>query len=107
MGAVVDLIDEGHVVVAFGVGDFVHADGGDAFKLAVGEAVFDNPFDAAQYAVPFGVKHVGAVFPTEFARPLGEEDAHVIGEAVFAAGPGDGFEVMMFWQRRQSTRRMR
>ena len=89
--AVVDLVDEGHVVVAFGVGDFVDADGGDEVEAAVGETVLDDPLNAAKDAVPFGVKHPGAVFPTEQAGPLGEEDAKVVGEAVFAAGPGHGF----------------
>ena len=69
--AVVDLVDEGHVVVAFGVGDFVDTDGADAVEDAVGEAMFDDPLDAAKDAVPFGVKHTRAVFPTEQAGPLG------------------------------------
>lgn len=89
--AVVDLVDEGHVVVAFGVGHFIDADGTNPIKAALGQAVLDDPLDTAKDAVPFGVKQACAVFPTEKARPLGEEDAEVIGVAVFAAGPRNGF----------------
>ena len=50
-------------MVAFGVGDFIDADGGDLFENAVGETVLDDPLHTAKYAVSFGVKHPSAVFP--------------------------------------------
>ena len=63
MRSVIDLVNEGHVMVAFGVGDFIDADGPDLFENAVGETVLDDPLHTAKYAVPVGVKYLSAVFP--------------------------------------------
>lgn len=46
------MIDQGHVVVAFAVGDFIDSKGGDVLEFAVLEAVIDNPLHGAIDLVP-------------------------------------------------------
>lgn len=84
---IVDLVDEGHVVVAKGVGDLVDADGGDSFETAVGQAVVHRPFDTAKHGVPLGVELEGGLLPTEMFGPLGQKKAEHVGALVFSIGP--------------------
>ena len=86
-GPVVDLIDQGHVAVAFGVGDFIDPYRCNALHIAMGETVLDNPLHAAKYVIPFGMKHACAVFPAKQAGPLGQKDTKIVGEAMFASCP--------------------
>ena len=106
VGTIVDLVDEGHVVVAKGVGDLVDADGGDSFETeTVGQAVVHRPFDAAKHGVPLGVELEGGLLPTEMFGPLGQEKAERVGALVFSIGPRNQFDgdAAAF----QSTRRIR
>jgi len=90
--AFIDLVDEGHVVVAFAVGDFVDSEGLDALEIPVFEAESDDPGDRAKDDVPRGVKALGHLFPTQKAGPASQEMAHGVAAGVFAIGPRHLFD---------------
>lgn len=92
LGSVVDLIDEGHVVVAESVGDFIDAEGGDAVQIPVFEAIIDDPFDGTADVVPGSVEAGGGFFPAEDLCPGGEEAAECVAASVLALRPGDALD---------------
>ena len=51
-----DLIDEGEILVAFGIGDLVDADGVDRPQRAVGQAPFDHILHRVADFIPAGAE---------------------------------------------------
>ena len=60
--AEVDLIDQGEVLVAFGVLDFIGADGVNLAQRAVLQAPGDNVFDGIKNLFPGSAKRRGVSF---------------------------------------------
>jgi hypothetical protein len=87
--AEVDLIDQGKVLVAFGVLDFIDADGVNLAQRAVLQAPGDNVFDGIKNLFPGSAKRLGRFFPGKAARPAGQEEHVDFGQGVFAVAPGD------------------
>lgn len=87
----VDLIDEGHVAVAFAVSDLIHPDGGDPLQIPVPEAEIDDPFHRAADVVPTGMEAGGGFLPTQTPCPRCEEMAVNIATGMLALRPRDGF----------------
>jgi hypothetical protein len=57
--------------VAFGVLDFIHADGIDLTERAVLQSERDDRFDGVADLVPGGTKRLGRFFPGKAAGPTG------------------------------------
>ncbi len=87
--AAVDLIDEGHIFVAFAVSDLIDPDGGDALQLPVPEAEIDDPFHRAADVVPAGVETGGGFLPAQAPSPGGEEMAVGVAAGMLALRPWD------------------
>src|SRR3954469_14280424 len=71
--AEIDLIDQGQVFVAFGILDFIHADGINLAQGPMLESRGDNVFDSVKDLVPGSAKRLGGFFPGKAARPAGQE----------------------------------
>src|SRR5580658_2519155 len=83
----VDLVDQGQVLVAFGVLDFIHADGVDRLQRAMLQAPVDHILDSIMHPVPGGVERLSGFLPGELARPAGQEQHVGFGGMVFAVAP--------------------
>ena len=93
LAAAVDLIDEGHVAVAFAVGDLIDSDGGDVLQVPVFQAEIDNPFHRTADGVPVGMEAGGGFLPAQAPGPRGEEMAVGIATGVLALRPRDGLDL--------------
>ena len=93
LAALVDLIDEGHVFVAFAVGDFINSNRGDVLQVPVFQSVVDNPLHRAADGVPGGVEAGRGFLPAQSAGPSCEEMAEDIATSVFALSPRHGFDL--------------
>ena len=91
--ALVDLIDEGHVFVAFAVGNFIDADRGDVLQIPVLQSEIDDPFHRAADGVPGGVEAGCGLLPTQSAGPSCEEMPEDITTYVLALSPRHGFDL--------------
>ncbi len=87
----VDLIDQSQVLVAFGVLDFIHADGADRFQRAVLQTPANHIFDRVAHLVPGSVERLGGFLPRELARPAGQKQHVGLGGLVLAIAPGNLF----------------
>src|SRR5215471_13107117 len=88
----IDLIDQRQLFVAFGVLDFIHADGVDLVQLAVCQAPGDDMFDGIENLIPRSAKGLGGFFPGEAARPASQEEHVGFGQGTFAVAPGHFFD---------------
>src|SRR5215470_4826662 len=88
----IDLIDQRQVLVAFGVLDFIHADGVDLAQLAVFQAPGDDMFDGIENLIPRSAKSLSGFFPGEAARPASQEEHVGFGQGTFAVAPGHFFD---------------
>ena len=91
--------------MAFGVLDFIHADGVDVAQLSVFQAPGDDMLDGVENLVPRSAKGLGGFFPGEAARPAGEAE-HLALVKVGLPSPQGTSSTTAAAQRRQSTRRM-
>jgi hypothetical protein len=85
----IDLINQGQVLVAFGVLDFVDADGIDGAEGAVLQSIGDDILDGIEDLVPRSAEGLSGFFPGKPARPTGQEQHVGIGQLMFAIAPGD------------------
>jgi hypothetical protein len=85
----VDLIDQGQVLVAFGVLDFIDADGIDRTERAVPQSIGDDILDGIEDLVPGSAEGLGGFFPGQPARPTGQKQHVGMGQLVFAIAPGN------------------
>ena len=85
--ALLDLVDQGQVFVAFGILDFVDADRLDQAEMAMFEAPGHHIFDCVADLVPAGAERDGSFLPGQFARPVGEKQHVDLGELVLADCP--------------------
>ncbi len=87
----VDLVDQRQVFVAFGVLDFIHADGADRFQRAVLQTPANHIFDRVAHLVPGSMERLGGFLPRELARPAGQKQHVGLGGLVLAVAPGNLF----------------
>ena len=85
----IDLVDQGQVLVAFGVLDFIHPDGIDLAERAVLQPEPDHIFDGVADLVPGGAERLGRFFPRKPARPAGQKQHVGIGQLMLAVAPGN------------------
>ena len=85
----VDLVDQRQVFVAFGVLDFIHADGADRLQRAMLQAPADHILDGVAHLVPGSVERLGGFLPGELARPAGQKQHIGFGQLVLAIAPGN------------------
>ncbi len=52
LALIVDLINESHIIVALGIGNFINANGFDAVQVPMLESVINDPFDRIADIVP-------------------------------------------------------
>ncbi len=89
---VIDLVDEGQVMMAQTVGDLIDADGVDGAEDAVLEAIIDHPLDGAADRVPGSAKGLGGLRPGQYPGPAAQEEAEDVASPFLAGGPGDLFD---------------
>jgi hypothetical protein len=83
------LIDQGQILVAFGVLDFVDADGIDGTEGAVLQSIGDDILNGIEDLVPGSAEGLGGFFPGKPARPTGQKQHVGMGQLMFAIAPGD------------------
>jgi len=71
--ALVNLVDQGEVLVPLGVLNFVDANGADRAELAMLQAPAHHVLDRIADLFPGGMKGLGRFFPGEFSRPSGQK----------------------------------
>ena len=91
--------------MAFGVLDFIDADGIDLAQLPVFQAPSDDMFDGIEDLFPGSAEGLGSLVPGKAARPAGQEQHLGFGHGAFSVAPGIS-STTTAPQRRQSTRRM-
>ena len=69
----IDLINQRQVLVAFGILDFIHADGVDSPERTMLQTPGDDVLDGVVYLLPRCPKRFGGFLPRKLARPAGEE----------------------------------
>jgi hypothetical protein len=65
----VDLIDQRHVFVPFGVGDLIDSDGGDILQITMFETEINDLFHRTADGVPFGMEAGGGFLPAQAPAP--------------------------------------
>jgi hypothetical protein len=90
-GEVVDLVDQGQVLLPFGILNLVYADGKDGPQDAMCEAPLDHVLHRIKDFFPGGLERFGYLFPTQLACPVRQELHVDLGQVVFAASPGHFF----------------
>ncbi len=85
----VDLVDQRQVFVAFGVLDFIHANGADRLQRAMLQAPMDDILDGVTNLVPGSVEGISGFFPRELARPAGQKQHIGSGQLVLTIAPGN------------------
>src|ERR1019366_4815971 len=88
-GPLVDLVDQGQVLVAFGVLDFVYTDGADRLQGAMLQAPADHILDGIAHFIPRSVERFGGFLPGELPRPAGQKQHIGSGQLVLAIAPGN------------------
>ena len=69
----IDLVDQGEVLVPFGVLDFVDSDGVNLAEHSVFQAPGDHVLHRVEDLVPGSAKRLGRFLPGQPARPAGQE----------------------------------
>src|SRR6202049_4167351 len=90
--ALLDLIDQGEVLVAFGILDLIDADRLDRPEMAVFEPPRHHIFHRLADLVPTGAERHGGFLPGQLACPVGEKQHIGLGELVLAARPWQLFD---------------
>jgi hypothetical protein len=88
----VDLVNDDQKIVrpfAFAPMQFVHADGPDAFELAMGQAPLHKPLHRTIHALPTGVEGPGRLPPRQSPCPAGKKAHQGDGDGPFALAPGN------------------
>src|SRR5271165_596949 len=85
----VDLVDQGQVLMAFGVLDFIHPDGADRLQSAMLQTPADDILDGVADLVPRSVERFGGFLPGELTGPAGEKQHIGSGQLVLAIAPGN------------------
>src|SRR5262249_8801891 len=88
----VDLIDQGQVLVAFGVLDFIDANRVDLTEGAVLQSPGDDMFDRIEHLVPGRAKALCGFFPRKAACPTRQEKHVRLGQGALAVAPGNFFD---------------
>src|SRR5690242_17426233 len=73
--------------MAFGVLDFIHADGVDGSQRAVLQAPGDDVFNRVENLVPGSAKGFGCFLPGQLARPPGQKEHVGSGQLALALAP--------------------
>jgi hypothetical protein len=90
--ALLDLVHQGEVLVAFGILDLIDADCLDRPEMAVFEPPRHHIFHRLTDLVPAGAERQGGLLPRQLARPMGEKQHVGLGEMVLAGRPGQLFD---------------
>src|SRR6266852_2127433 len=85
----VDLVDQREVLVAFGVLDFIDADGVDLAQFPVFQAPGDDMFDGIEDLLPGSAERLGCLFPRKAAGPAGQKQHVRFGQGALAVAPGN------------------
>lgn len=78
--------------MAFGILNFIDADGVDLAERAVLQAMGDDVFDRVENLFPGSAEGFRRFFPGRAARPTGEEEHISLGQRALAIGPGNFFD---------------
>ena len=87
-----DLVDQGQVLVALGVLDLVDTDGPDRTQVAMLQAPLHNILYRLADLVPRGAERHGGFLPGQFASPMGQKHHVGLGQLVLADRPGQFFD---------------
>src|ERR1035437_1699113 len=87
----VDLVDQRQIFVAFGVLDFIHADGADRFQRAMLQTPADHILDGEAHLLPGSVERLGGFLPGKLARPAGQKQHVGFGQLVLPIAPRNLF----------------
>jgi len=85
----VDLVDQGGVVVPLALAPLVHADGPDALEVAMPQAGVHHALDRAEHAVPADPEGFGDLLPAHALGPAGEEELAGLGYGALALDPSE------------------
>src|SRR3954462_12002934 len=86
-----DLVDQGKVVVAFGVLDFVDPDSVNLAQHPVLQTPGDHVLHCVEDLVPGSAKRFGRFLPGQPARPAGQKQHVGFGKSAFAVTPRNFF----------------
>ena len=78
--------------MAFGVLDFIDADGVDLAQGAVFQTPGDGMFDGIEDLLPGSAKRFGCLFPRKAARPAGQKQHVSFGQGALAVAPWNFFD---------------
>ena len=78
--------------MAFGVLDFIDADGFDLAQRPVLQTPGDHMFDGVENLFPGSAKRRGRFFPRKPTRPASQEEHVGLGQAAFAVTPRNFFD---------------
>jgi hypothetical protein len=73
--------------VAFGVLDFIHANGPDRSQRAMLQTPADHILDGEAHLIPGSVERLGGFLPGELARPARQKQHVGLGQLVLAIAP--------------------
>src|SRR5216684_6453755 len=85
----IDLIDQGEVLVAFGILDLVNTDGRNRTQGAMCQAPVHDILHGVANRVPRGAERFSSFLPGQFARPASQKDHVGFGEGMLTIGPGN------------------
>src|ERR1700687_2321517 len=83
----IDLIDQGQVLVAFGVLDFIDTAGVDLPQRPMLQSPRDDMLDRIKNLFPGSAKRLSRFFPGQPARPAGQKEHVGFGQLTFAVTP--------------------
>ena len=85
----IDLVYQRQILAAFGVLDFIDANGVDLAERAVLQSPGDDMFDRIENLVPASAKALRGFFPRKPSRATGQEKHIVLAQRAFAVAPRD------------------
>ena len=82
----VDLVQQGQIMMALTILDFIHAEGRDPVEAAMSEPIVHDVLNGmVDPTGPEGARHLE---PRQLFSPLGQEEAVDVGQVVLARAPG-------------------
>ena len=87
-----DLVDQGQVLVTFGILDLIDADRPDRTQVAMLQPPLHHILHRLADLVPGGAKRHGGFLPGQLARPVRQEQHVGLGQLVLADRPGHLFD---------------
>ena len=84
----VDLVQQGQIMMARAILDFIHAEGRDLVEAAMSEPIVHDVLDGVVDLVPSGAEGARHLEPRQLFGPLGQEAAVDVGQVVLARAPG-------------------